>query len=584
MTADAHRSRLATLDQGFRSHYLDYDELTAQVRGWAEAFPDIVRVSSIGETDEGRSIWLLTIGPEPDRVRPAVWVDGNMHASELCGSSVALAIAEDMVRVHLGLADSVPELAAPVLARLRDVLFYVVPRMSPDGAECVLTTGRFIRSSPRDERPNRNHTYWRSDDVDGDGLALKMRVRDAGGEFVESSEIPGLLVLRGIDDPGPYYKVYPEGFIENFDGHTIPTPNFLSDNQTDLNRNFPWSWMPGHKQIGAGSFPMSEPESRAVVEFTSRHPHIFAWLNLHTFGGVFIRPLGDKPDTKMNKDDLALYRQIGAWAKEFTSYPMVSGFEDFTYEPDKPLHGDLTDYAYHQRGCVAYVVELWDLFHQAGIDERPFKRFVERYTHITQDDLVRVARWDREHNQGRCFPPWKPYDHPQLGAVEIGGLDPRFGLWNPPVQRLAEVCQQQSAAFLRVAALAPAITVSQVSRTVLSDECVQLSVTIENRGYLPSYVLSSARDLEFCEPLYATAMTDDCQLDDPSARHREIGHLDGWGRGLSDGTGAFYYMISRGTTGARTLTYTVRGKGRLTLRIGSCRTGWIEHSIELTGA
>jgi len=27
-------------------------------------------------------------------------VDGNMHAAELCGSSVALGIAEDMLRFH----------------------------------------------------------------------------------------------------------------------------------------------------------------------------------------------------------------------------------------------------------------------------------------------------------------------------------------------------------------------------------------------------------------------------------------------------------------------------------------------------
>ena len=124
-------------------------------------------------------------------------------------------------------------------ARLRDVRFYVLPRMSPDGAEAVLANGRYVRSVPRDERPARAHAYWRCDDVDGDGLALAMRVRDPGGEMVESPEFPGLLLPRTIDDPPPYYKVYPEGVIENFDGSNVPSPHFLSDNQTDLNRNFP---------------------------------------------------------------------------------------------------------------------------------------------------------------------------------------------------------------------------------------------------------------------------------------------------------------------------------------------------------
>ena len=367
--SDGAIAQLDSLSLGFRDRFLNYDELTRQVRAWTDAFPQLCRASSIGRTPEGREMWLLTLGPDPDRARPSAWVDGNMHASELAGSSVALSIAEDVLRLHLADGDA-PAGAGPsavAAARVRDVRFYVLPRMSPDGAEAVLTNGRYVRSVPRDERPARAHAYWRCDDVDGDGLALTMRVRDTGGEMVESPEFPGLLLPRTIDDPPPYYKVYPEGLIENFDGSNVPTPHFLSDNQTDLNRNFPFSWAPDSKQEGAGAFPLSEVESRAVVEFAIAHPEIFLWLNLHTFGGVFIRPLGDKPDTKMNPEDLALYRQLGAWAEELTGYPMVSGCEEFLYEPDTPLYGDLTDFAYHQRGAIAYVVELWDLFKQVRL-------------------------------------------------------------------------------------------------------------------------------------------------------------------------------------------------------------------------
>jgi hypothetical protein len=102
-----------------------------------------------------------------------------------------------------------------------------------------------------------------------------MRVRDEGGEMVESTEIPGFMLPRTIDDPPPYYKIYPEGVIENFDGRNIPSPYFLSDNQTDLNRNFPYAWAPDSKQEGAGAFPLSEMESRAVVDFATLHPEIF---------------------------------------------------------------------------------------------------------------------------------------------------------------------------------------------------------------------------------------------------------------------------------------------------------------------
>ncbi len=67
------------------------------------------------------------------------------------------------------------------------------------------------------------------------------------------------------------------------------------------------------------------------------------WLNLHTFGGVLIRPLGDKPDSKMDQTDLAIFKQVEAWMTEHTGYATVSGYHEFLYEPDKPLRGDLTE-------------------------------------------------------------------------------------------------------------------------------------------------------------------------------------------------------------------------------------------------
>src|SRR5688572_20076216 len=140
------------LSRGFRKRYLGYDEIVEQLRAWEREAPDVVELRSIGQSREGRELWVVVIGREPRRVRPSVWVDGNMHAGELCGSSVALAIAEDMPALHLSPDEALHGLPAHVRQTLRDVPFYVMPRLSPDGAEAVLTTGRSLRSVPRDER------------------------------------------------------------------------------------------------------------------------------------------------------------------------------------------------------------------------------------------------------------------------------------------------------------------------------------------------------------------------------------------------------------------------------------------------
>lgn len=552
----------------FRDNYLRYEELTRIVHEWARTNPAFVRVKSIGKSVEGRDLWLLEIGRDPDRARAAAWVDGNMHAIEVCGSSVALAIAEDVISLHRG--EDKLDLPAHVKERLKSILFYVLPRMCPDGAETILSGGPLVRSNPRDRRPHPPVARWVTGDADGDGTTLCMRCEDPSGEFVEDKELPGVMLPRQLEDRGPYYKLWPEGTIENFDGSHIPDPVYLSDNDIDLNRNFPYGWKPDAEQIGAGPFGSSEPESRAVIEFAATHPNIFSWLNLHTFGGCYIRPLGSQPDIKMNQEDLAIYRQIGEWGEKIGGYPMVSGFEEFIYEPEKPIYGDITDFIYHTRGTIAYACELWDLFARLGI-ERPKKKFVDYYSHLTRDDLLKLAKLDREQNKGRMFRPWKRFRHPQLGEVEIGGIAQLVGLNNPPYEILPEVCQRQSAVYLRVAAMAPSLEMD----VRLAQG--RLEIDVANTGYLPTYVLDSAKKLTpdpsvfvEVEPLGGVTL-------DPRDARNEVGHLEGWGRGLFNEY--IFYQRSRGSVSRRTVSVPVRGTGRVRVRAKGLRVGEVVKEI-----
>ncbi len=202
----------------FATKYLDYAELTSQLQAWAKKHPGIVRLSSIGKSAGGRDIPMLTIGANPDEIRPAIWIDGNMHASELCGSSVALALAEDIIAIHQG-KDEAGGKALPrhMADAIRGALVYVVPRISPDGAEEVMKKGRYVRSSPVNDRANKDHAWWEAGDIDGDGEMMYMRQQSPDGELVElrgddgKPLDPPVMVPRLPEDDGPVLQALSRG-------------------------------------------------------------------------------------------------------------------------------------------------------------------------------------------------------------------------------------------------------------------------------------------------------------------------------------------------------------------------------------
>jgi hypothetical protein len=203
---------------------------------------------------------------------------------------------------------------------------------------------------------------------------------------------------------------------------------------------------------------------------------------------------------------------------------------------------------------------------------------VDHYSKLDRKDFLALAKLDKEVNEGRVFKRWKKVSHPQLGEVEVGGFDGRVGIWNPPFSKLPGTCATQSAAFLRVAALVPRVSLALVKKEAVGTGHTRVEIRVANAGYLATHGLPSARHLPLSEPLRVTAAGENVKLVAPSESIVEIGHLDGWGAGLHNGSSIFMPW-TRGNVHEKFVTLVAEGRGTLTVKVGSCRVGYLSLDV-----
>ena len=499
--------------------YSDNEMLEAQLRLLAESYPQLCRLSELGRSHEGRPVWLMTVTNEatgPHDEKPAQWMDGNIHATEVTASMACLYTINYLLTNHAH--------DERVKRLLDEATFYIAPRLNPDGAaQAFLHPPHRVRSGTRPYPYADKRDGLHEEDVDGDGRILSIRVEDPSGDWRISSEDPRLMVKRAPDEHGgTYYRLLPEGFVHNYEPGLIPiAPNLEG---LDFNRNFPFEWAPEADQAGAGPYPLSEPETRFAVEFVAGHPNINGAITCHTSGGVLLRSYSTKPDDQMPPEDLWVFQRLGKRGTEITDYPNVSTFHDFRYHPNHLTYGAFDDWCYDHLGIFAWTVELWDVLAHAGIKDR---KFIEWYRdHPVEDDL-KILQWTDENCGGEAFVPWRPFDHPQLGRVDIGGWDDLFVWSNPPAHLLEPEVAKVNGFVLAQASAAAHLEIRSLEATGLAGGYTKIEAILENSGYLPTYTSLRGQDRKAVKPI-----TVDLELPEEAAlvqgkQQTEVGQLEG---------------------------------------------------------
>lgn len=250
------------------SGYLDYQGLTDALRDLAGPNPNLVRVTEIGKSAGGRSLWVVEVANADGAVkpadRPALFVAANFEGDQLVGSQLAL---ESIRRLVEGYASD-----AAVKQVLDNYVVYVLPRANPDGAEAMFSpvkAGGNANSRPFDDDNDGRIDEDGPEDLNGDGFISVMRAKDPEGEYMIHPEDARLLKKA---DPARgeagEYKVYWEGVDNDGDGFINEDP----PGGVDLNRNFQHRYP--YYQVGAGPHMVSEPEAKAILDWVLDHRNI----------------------------------------------------------------------------------------------------------------------------------------------------------------------------------------------------------------------------------------------------------------------------------------------------------------------
>lgn len=558
--------------------YFLYEEMQEWLRDVSERHPDLLSQESIGESYEGRQVYAVTVTDRscgrPEH-KPALYVDGNIHAGEVTASMTCLYLIDYLV--SRGAEDR------RVKKLLENRTFYIIPRANPDGAEKYLTTPETLRSSVRtypEHRKDVDPPGLCAEDIDDDGEILLMRIQDdVRGAWKADSEDPRLMVERCPTDlEGPFYHIYSEGLIRDDRGEVaeeveLPFRPVPTRYGLDLNRNFPAGYLPTAK--GSGPYPLSEPETRNLVEFIDAHPNIGGALIYHTTGGVLFRPHSTIPDEQFDKEDMALYETIGRWGTETSGYPVVCCYGDI-------WSGVLDDWCWEHRGIFAFTPELWDLVGRAAPETKKDPTALRSLPPDKRRELeLKLLKYNDRQLFGRGFEPWRTFKHPQLGTVEIGGWRPKECRQNPPRHLLAAECHRNIGFALVFALGLPEVHVDELGiRQMEGRGDYLISALVSNHGYLDTRISKQAEKQQAVrQDLVELVLPGDAVLVSGD-RITEVGYLEGYARSH----GQRSYRVEKVAESSRRLKWTVHcpSGGEIAVIIKSQRGGTDERRVSIS--
>jgi len=477
-TASAQQQIKADVPIAFNRFY-DYDELSATMAALAAAHPKLCSIHSIGKSEQGREMWLLTINnPDTgsDLSKPGMWIDGNVHGNEVQAGETVLYAAWYLLEGY----DEVPAIRELVDANV----FYLLPSVNPDGRAGWFRDPHTPNSNRTGLRPTDNDADGLLDedgpeDLDGDGHIGRMWRPDPNGTHRRNERDPRIFE-RVPAVPGPDGRIMrgkwsmagSEGIDNDGDGRI----NEDGEGGYDMNRNWPSDWQPTHVQRGAGTHPFSYSETRSVGDFIRAHPNIAAGQSYHNTGGMILRGPGTPYESgNYPRADIGVYDALGKAGEEMLPHYRYMVIHSDLY----PVHGGFVNWLSEGLGIVSFTNELWSE-----------KRIMQNGTNGLPDEAARM-RWQDRVLFGQTHSDWTEVDHPEFGKVLVGG-GTKYSRRTPPPFMLEEEAHRNFAFTMFHASEMPVLRLNEILVKDLGDDVWQVDLEIANDRIIPTRLAHAA--------------------------------------------------------------------------------------------
>jgi hypothetical protein len=460
--------------------YHSADVIYTWMERWSKKYPELVDLYEVGKSFEGRPILQMTITNKKtgkDTEKPAAFFEGGRHSGEVTGTESALWLAKYLIE-NYG--------KDPEVTRLLDTrAIYIKPINNPDGHNLYMNTAQSNRSTvrPHDDDNDGLLDEDPPDDLDSNGVILTMRWKDEKkGTLIPDPKDPSGRIMKRVAPGKGIYSSASEGIDNDGDGRL----NEDGIGGLDLHRNYPENWRPesestgrGNTQGGAGEYPLSETETRAVVLFLLSHPNVYVVNSMDTSVPMHLRPPSTSgSDERMYPEDLKWYKTFDEIGKKTTGYAKAGDVYN-DYGNGSPIFGHGPDFGYWQFGAIWYGDEIWN-----GARNKD-------YNGDGVIDQLDMLRWDDEENDSLGFFKWKSAKHPVYGDIEIGGFNPKFFSQNPPAKHLEAWASKEALFNLEMIKYLPElawddIVVKKVKSYKTDSADYQVNVSFKNIGKLPT--------------------------------------------------------------------------------------------------